>query len=186
MRRNLVFPGLPLPTAPAGCRLLAGLIITGALVSQACGDGTGPAHLATPATLTLTTAPPGSAQNRVAFNPRPVVQLRDANGAAVDQVGIVVTAAITAGGGALGGTTATTTTNTGAATFTDLSIAGTTGDKILTFSATGLASATATVTVTPAPRRTSPSMPATISRRSRAHRSPRRPRSRSPMQTPTQ
>lgn len=125
---------------------LRGVVL--ALSALACGDGTGPADLATPATLILTTAPPASAQNRVTLNPQPVVQLRDANGAVVAQAGTVVTVAITAGGGTLGGTPMATTAGTGAATFTDLSIAGPAGEKTLTFSATGMTGATATVTLT--------------------------------------
>jgi hypothetical protein len=119
-----------------------------ALVALACGDGAGPADPATPATLALTTAPPASAQNRVTLDPQPVVQLRDANGGAVAQAGTVINAAITAAGGTLGGSTTATTASTGAATFTDLSIAGTAGEKTLTFSAPGLTSATATLTLT--------------------------------------
>ncbi|MEO7137955.1 MAG: hypothetical protein ABI037_09585 [Gemmatimonadales bacterium] len=127
-------------------RSILGAVLT--LLALACGDGTGPEDLATPATLVLTTMPPASVQNRVTLSPQPVVQLRDATGAAVAQAGTVVTAAITAGGGALGGTTTATTASTAAAAFTDLSIAGTAGEKTLTFSATGMTSATATVTVT--------------------------------------
>lgn len=128
--------------SPAAC--IALLVMS----AVACGDGTGPADLAAPATLTLAMAPPASAPNRVLLDPQPVVQLRDEDGAAVAQAGTVVTAAVTTGGGTLGGTATATTTNTGAAAFTNLSIAGTVGEKILTFSASGLTSATATVTVT--------------------------------------
>jgi hypothetical protein len=126
-------------------RSLLGALLT--LPIFACGDGSGPADLATPATLILTTAPPASARNHVAFGPQPVVQLRDANGAPVAQAGTVVTAAITAGGGALEGSTTATTASTGAASFTNLSIGGTVGEKTLTFSAPGLTSATATLTL---------------------------------------
>lgn len=127
-------------------RSMLGALFTLPIV--ACGDGTGPADLATPAKLVLTTAPPASARNHVVFGPQPVVQLRDAREAAVAQAGTVVTAAITAGGGALEGSTTATTASTGAASFTNLSIGGTVGEKTVTFSAPGLTSATATLTLT--------------------------------------
>ena len=130
-------------------RSILGALLT--LPAIACGDGIGPADLATPAKLVLTTAPPASARNHVLFGSQPVVQLRDAKEAAVAQAGTVITAAITEGGGALGGTTTATTTSTGAASFTDLSIAGTMGEKTLTFSAPGLTSATAILTLTAGP-----------------------------------
>jgi alpha-tubulin suppressor-like RCC1 family protein len=136
-----------LPVGRTRC-CTAMLIVTATFLQQACGDGAGPRDVATPAALVLTTPPPASAPNRVAFVPQPVVQLRDADGAAVAQAGTVVTVAITTGGGTVGGTTTTTTASTGAATFTDLSIAGTAGEKTLTFSANGVTSATAAVTLT--------------------------------------
>lgn len=125
---------------------LAASSIVATLLLQACGgDSTGPA-VAT--MLTLTTAPSTSAADGVVFATQPVVQLQDANGNAVAQSGIVMTASITAGGGTLGGTVTATTATSGAATFTNLSIAGTTGAQTLTFAATGLTSATATVMLT--------------------------------------
>lgn len=113
----------------------------------ACADP-GPEVEPRPAALALTTPPSATTQNRVAFPTQPVVQLRDAHGQPVAQAGIAITATISAGGGTLGGTTTATTGGSGAATFTDLSIAGTIGLRILTFSAPGLGPATADVTVT--------------------------------------
>jgi hypothetical protein len=115
-----------------------------------CGGGVGPADVAPPAALALTTMPP-SARNRVPFDPQPVVQLREANGAAMAQAGTVITASITGGGGALEGSTTATTGNTGAASFTDLSLAGTVGERTLTFSAPSLTSATAILTLAAGP-----------------------------------
>src|SRR5205823_6045374 len=58
-------------------------------------------------------------------------------------------AAIATGGGTLGGTLTATTNASGAASFTDLSITGTAGDRTLSFSATGLTAATSgTITIT--------------------------------------
>ncbi|MDT8397455.1 MAG: hypothetical protein RQ899_02440, partial [Pseudomonadales bacterium] len=99
--------------------------------------------------LTLTTQPSASAANGAAFSQQPVVQLRDALNNAVGQAGVVVTAAIASGTGTLGGTLTATTNASGVATFTNLSITGTTGDRTLQFSATGLTTATSgTVTLT--------------------------------------
>ncbi|HEX8384538.1 MAG TPA: cadherin-like domain-containing protein, partial [Rubricoccaceae bacterium] len=55
---------------------------------------------------------------------------------------MTVTDAIASGGGTLGGTATATTNASGTATFTDLAIAGTVGDRTLSFSAAGLTGAT--------------------------------------------
>src|SRR5207244_2286472 len=99
--------------------------------------------------LTLTTQPSATAQSGVAFAQQPVVQLRDGAGNPVNQAGVVVTAAIATGGGTLGGTLTATTLGTGVASFTDLAISGTAGDRTLSFSAPGLTGATSTtITIT--------------------------------------
>src|SRR5439155_93233 len=99
--------------------------------------------------LTLTTQPSATAQSGVAFAQQPVVQLRDGDGNAVNQAGVTVTAAIATGGGTLGGTLMAATNGSGAASFTNLTITGTAGDRTLSFSATGLTVATSgTITVT--------------------------------------
>ena len=97
--------------------------------------------------LAIVTAPSSSPKSRVAFTTQPAVQLQDADGNAIAQAGTNVTASITSGGGTLGGTSTAATDATGRASFTDLMITGTAGDKVLTFSASGLTSATATVTL---------------------------------------
>src|SRR5204863_5311055 len=86
--------------------------------------------------LTVTTEPSTTAQSGVPFAQQPVIQIRDASGNPVSQGGVTVTAAIATGGGTLGGTLSATTTGTGVATFTDLAITGTAGDRTLSFSAT--------------------------------------------------
>src|SRR5438094_950175 len=99
--------------------------------------------------LTLTTQPSSTAQSGVAFAQQPVVQLRDGDGNAVNQAGVTVTAAIATGGGTLGGTVTAATNGSGVATFTNLSISGTAGDRTLSFSATGLTPAVSgTINVT--------------------------------------
>src|SRR5207253_1796247 len=98
--------------------------------------------------LTLTTQPSTTAQSGVAFAQQPVVQLRDGAGNAVSQSGVTVTAVIATGGGTLGGTLPAVTNGSGVATFTNLSISGTAGDRTLSFSATGLTPAVSgTITV---------------------------------------
>src|SRR5213076_2252342 len=98
--------------------------------------------------LTLTTQPSATAQSGVAFAQQPVVQLRDGDGNAVNQAGVTITAAIATGGGTLGGTVTAATNGSGVASFTHLAITGTTGDRTLSFSATGLTPAVSgTITV---------------------------------------
>src|SRR5205814_741500 len=53
---------------------------------------------------TCTSDPTTAARTGVPFTQQPVIQLRDASGNAVNQAGVVVTAAIATGGGTLGGT----------------------------------------------------------------------------------
>src|SRR5437016_11053355 len=90
-----------------------------------------------------------SAQSGVAFAQQPVVQLRDASGNTVSQAGVTVTAAIATGDGTLSGTLSATTNGSGVASFTNLAITGTAGDRTLSFAASGLAGVTSsTVTIT--------------------------------------
>src|SRR5205814_1814006 len=98
--------------------------------------------------VTLTTQPSATAQSGVPFGQQPVVQLRDGAGNLVSQAGVTVTAAIATGGGTLGGTLTAATNGSGVASFTNLAITGTTGDRTLSFSATGLTPAVSgTITV---------------------------------------
>lgn len=92
--------------------------------------------------LSVETQPSSTAQSGIAFPQQPVLQLRDAAGNPVSQAGVSVTAVIASGGGSLGGTVTVDTDASGVATFTNLSITGSAGDRTLGFSATGLTSAT--------------------------------------------
>src|SRR5205807_654365 len=92
--------------------------------------------------LTVTTQPSATAQSGVAFAQQPVVQLRDASGNAVSQAHVPALPAALPSCGTLGGTLTATTNGSGVATFTDLAISGTAGDRTLSFTATGLTSAT--------------------------------------------
>src|SRR5207244_1551408 len=94
--------------------------------------------------LSITTEPSATAQSGVPFAQQPVLQLRDGVGNAVSQAGVTVTAAIASGGGTLGGTLTATTNTSGVASFTNLGITGTAGDRTLSFAATGLTGATST------------------------------------------
>ena len=92
--------------------------------------------------LTLTTQPSTTAQSGVAFAQQPVVQLRDGDGNAVNQAGVTVTAAIATGGGTLGGTVTAATNGSGVASFTNLALSGTVGERTLSFAAPGFVSVT--------------------------------------------
>ena len=137
------FSGLAI-SGPTGSYTLS--FVAAGLTPAVSGTITVGAGVATQ--LTLTTQPSTTAQSGVAFARQPVVQLRDAAGNAVSQAGVTVTAAIATGGGTLGGTLTAATSGTGVATFTNLSISGTIGDRTLSFSATGLTLAVSgTITV---------------------------------------
>ena len=105
----------------------------------ACSDGSSPPPTGAVSDppkatqLAVMTQPSTSAQSGVAFARQPVVQLRDANGAAVAQSGVAVIASIASGGGTLGGTSTATTDANGVATFGNLSVGGTVGARTLRF-----------------------------------------------------
>src|SRR5439155_940721 len=83
------------------------------------------------------------------FAQQPEIQHRDTSGNPVSQAGVTVPAAIATGAWTPGVTLSAPTTGTGAATFTNLAITGTAGDRTLSFSATGLTGVnSATVTIT--------------------------------------
>jgi hypothetical protein len=90
----------------------------------------------TPTQVTFTVAPPATAVNGQVLNPQPVVQLRDATGAAVPVAGVQVTAS--AAGLASAGATVTTDA-AGVATFSSLSFTGLVGNYSLVFTAAGVA-----------------------------------------------
>ncbi|MFN2317135.1 MAG: hypothetical protein ABR551_01600 [Gemmatimonadales bacterium] len=109
------------------------------LVAACSGDGTGPDNPAATA-LALLTQPSASAQSGVAFPVQPVVQLRNAQGEAVGQADVLITAVIATGGGAIVGTAAQRTDVEGKATWTNLGLSGTAGERTLRFESPGLAS----------------------------------------------
>ncbi len=100
------------------------------------------------AQLAVATQPSDTAQSGIAFPRQPAIQVRDAAGNNVSTAGRTVTASIATGGGALGGTVGGTTNAAGLATFTNLAISGTVGNRTMSFASTGLTSATsASVTI---------------------------------------
>ena len=101
--------------------------------------------------LAVTTAPSTSTPSRQLIATQPVIQLQDAGGNAVPLSGKLITVAITSGGGILSGATSATTTGSGAASFSNLSIAGAAGARTLTFSSPGYTSTAASVTVLAGP-----------------------------------
>lgn len=92
--------------------------------------------------LFIATQPSTTAQSGVVLAQQPVVQLRDSNNANVSQAGVPVTASLTGGSGTISGTLTVNTNASGQAVFTGLAISGTAGTRTLTFSASGLTSAT--------------------------------------------
>ena len=92
--------------------------------------------------LAVATQPSPTATSGTPFARQPVVQLVDASGTPVAQSGVSITATIASGGGTLGGSATRTTDGSGAAHFTDLSIAGPDGTRTLIFAASGLTSVT--------------------------------------------
>jgi hypothetical protein len=100
--------------------------------------------------LGLTTQPSSTATNAVVFATQPVIQIQDASGNPISQLGTVVTASIASGGGTLGGTLTATTNSSGVATFTGLKITGTAGARTLAFAASGLTGVTSGTVTTSA------------------------------------
>ena len=92
--------------------------------------------------LAITTQPSSSTASGSTLAQQPVLLVTDASNNPVG--GVVVTATIATGGGTLGGTTTATSSAGGVASFSNLSITGTAGDRTLGFSAPGLTAVTST------------------------------------------
>jgi adhesin/invasin len=88
--------------------------------------------------LEILTQPPSSAQSSAVFEQQPVIRIVDRNGNPTPQGGVTLTATITAGpAGTLDNASATTNAS-GTATFDGLTLTGTVGNYVLTFTASGL------------------------------------------------
>lgn len=99
--------------------------------------------------VVLSTAPSATAVNRATLAVQPVAQLQDVHSNAASEPNVPVTLSVSVG--SVVGTSTISTSASGAATFTNIALAGTAGARTLTFSAQGLTSATAQVTTTPGP-----------------------------------
>ncbi|MEP7327020.1 MAG: Ig-like domain-containing protein [Gemmatimonadota bacterium] len=84
---------------------------------------------------------PATAQSGIILSPQPAIMLEDANGNPVAQANVVVTVSILSGGGTLGGTLTATTNALGRAVFSNLSLTGLAGPRVLHFTASGLSPA---------------------------------------------
>jgi hypothetical protein len=87
--------------------------------------------------ITVTRQPSAVIVSGVPFAEQPIIQLRDPQGNAVAQAGVAVIATIFSGGGTLNGTTSVNTDAKGAATFTNLSVTGSDGTRVLRFTGGG-------------------------------------------------
>ncbi len=125
-------------TGMVGSRTLIFIAGSASAISDALEITPGP-----PATLTIIRQPSDAAQNGVEFPQQPLVEVRDQSGNRVS--GQDVLASIASGDGALGGTTTVTTNVSGVATFTDLSITGTIGDRTLQFTAGSISATSSTI-----------------------------------------
>ncbi|MDB4892089.1 MAG: Ig domain protein group 1 domain protein, partial [Gemmatimonadetes bacterium] len=90
-----------------------------------------------PNKLLVTTQPPASAANGVAFTPQPAVQVNDVGSNPVNATTNVL-ATIASGAGTLGGTTTIATNASGLATYSNLALSGAPGSFTLRFAASGL------------------------------------------------
>ena len=139
-------------TSGAGLATFSGLGISGTVgsysLSFSAGSLTGAQSsgislsAGAAAQLTITTQPGGASSN-TAFTTQPVIQVRDAQGNAVAQADITVTASIASGGpGTLVGTAQAITNASGVATFSDLGLSGTVGSYTIGFASAPLTGAT--------------------------------------------
>jgi len=107
-------------------------------VSDAISDpiavGAGPADH-----LVMVQQPSSTAQAGVAFSQQPSVRIVDQFGNVVMQSGVQVDVAIASGGGSLLGTASVNTDANGVASWSDLAIGGTIGQRTLSFTAAGVA-----------------------------------------------
>ena len=124
-------------TGAAGDRTLsfssAGLTgATSGIISITAG-GSSPATQ-----LSISTQPSATAASGTPFGTQPSVQLRDAQGAAVSQSGVPITASVASGPATLSGNLTVNTDANGRATFSGLTLSGTAGAHTLQFTSPGL------------------------------------------------
>lgn len=129
---------------------VSGGVVTGHLVGTATitahsgsvsSAGVSVTVSAGPATQLAVVAQPAGAASGTAFATQPSAEVRDAAGNLIASSTAAVTVAIASGGGTLGGTTTVSAVG-GVATFSGLVITGLVGGHTLSFTASGLATAT--------------------------------------------
>jgi hypothetical protein len=109
-----------------------------ATFSGAAGSPTTFSAIATPGAsprLAVAVQPSATTQSGAVLSRQPSIRLETAQGAAIAQGGVSVTAAIASGGGTLSGTTTVTTNSSGVAQFDDLVISGSNGSRTMIFAA---------------------------------------------------
>src|SRR4051794_12950785 len=132
-------PQASMPRVGAAARLRA---VALCCLAAGCGGDGGNEPTVHATALALVTQPAVQAENRISLTAQPVVELQDAQGAAVAQAGIPVTASIATGGGSLIGETTVNTASNGRAAFTQLAVSGLAGPHTLTFTSPNLTSVT--------------------------------------------
>ena len=135
-------------TNSAGLATFTNLGATGLVGSYSISFGSGALSPATSAAISVTAGPatqlsvttqPGGASSGAALTSQPAIQLRDAQGNAVNAGGVTVSVAVGSGPGAsLTGSTSATTNASGLATFSGVILSGPVGSYTLAFSSTGL------------------------------------------------
>lgn len=114
----------------------------------------------TPVRLSIRTQPTGAASG-LPFTSQPVIEVRDAAENIVTGSSVSVMASLVSGGGVLGGITSRTA-DQGVATFVDLNLTGSIGERTVSFTATGL------TPVTSAPFALAAGVPARLAIRTQA------------------
>lgn len=147
--------GNPIETGPVAWTSTAAVsisqsgVVTGVSIGQAdviavAGQVVGTTKIAVTAKpaskIQLTTIPIGAERSGINLVSVPAIQLVDADGVAVRQDGVTISAALTSGGGTLNGPATAVTSAIGTAIFANLAVTGASGGKSITFSAPGLAS----------------------------------------------
>ncbi len=129
----------------------AGSNTLSAAVARATGGPfafTATAVAAAPAKLVFATSPPSTVQSTIPFPVNPGIQVTDEFSNPVLTSGITIAASVTAGSATLGGTRTRTTNTVGIATFNDLVLTGSSGQKALTFTSGNLPPLSAFINVT--------------------------------------
>ena len=110
-------------------------------------SATGSGVTGTPATVTIAVPPSAAVQNAAPFPTQPAIRVQDGSGNLL--AGVAVTVTIASGGGVLSGTTTVQTDASGVAAFSDLSLTGLVGVRLLRFAAGSVSAQSAGILVMP-------------------------------------